>query len=440
VKLSSVIDELSRRNPLRFDEGDAKLSTDARDLLSAIVSTPRDHTATSPVSSRRHPTRPRRILLAGAVAAVAASSLAVAGVFTTPKAVKHPTITHLSAVAFLDSAVKEAVAQLTLPSLGAGQYYYEENLVLSMSSCQLTIDAAGNPILQVLPLNAEPSGTIFNYEQPMIREEWGAADGSGAINVQLGGEGQILPSEQAAWKAAGAPSGCDAGPGGIPASGGTEAGPVGWTPLQGYKGTSVGELPTDPTTLGALLAAGRVSDDGHLSADNTQCPSSASDYPEGATVCSVSEQFDIAANLLVAPEGPERVGPALYQILTQLPGVEEIGQQTDALGRSGMAIEDPSTGWAFVIDPTTGMLLEEQQLETYSDGDLPLGAVTYAMTFGPASIVNSLGTRPAGYTGTAGNTGTSQPTSTTAPPATSTVAPAAPTQSTAPAAPRSSTL
>jgi len=67
-----------------------------------------------------------------------------------------------------------------------------------------------------------------------------------------------------------------------------------------------------------------------------------------------------------------------------------------------MAIEDPSTGWAFVIDPTTGMLLEEQQLETYSDGDFPLGAVTYAMTFGPASIVNSLGTRPAGYTGTAG--------------------------------------
>jgi hypothetical protein len=105
-----------------------------------------------------------------------------------------------------------------------------------------------------------------------------------------------------------------------------------------------------------------------------------------------------------------------------------------------MAIEDPSTGWAFVIDPTTGMLLEEQQLETYSDGDFPLGAVTYAMTFGPASIVNSLGTRPAGYTGTAGNTGTSQPTSTTAPPATSTVAPAAPTQSTAPAAPRSSTF
>jgi len=103
VKLSSVIDELSRRNPLRFDEGDAKLSTDARDLLSAIVSTPRDHTATSPVSSRRH----RRGL-------VASSSLAPlrrsrprrsrGRVFTTPKAVKHPTITHLSAVAFLDSA------------------------------------------------------------------------------------------------------------------------------------------------------------------------------------------------------------------------------------------------------------------------------------------------------------------------------------------------
>ena len=93
-----------------------------------------------------------------------------------------------------------------------------------------------------------------------------------------------------------------------------------------------------------------MSDDGQLSADNTQCPSLASDYPEGATVCSVSEQFDIAANLLVAPEGPEHVGPALYQILTQLPGVEEIGQQTDALGRSGTAIEDPSTGWAFVID------------------------------------------------------------------------------------------
>jgi len=189
-------------------------------------------------------------------------------------------------------------------------------------------------------------------------------------------EGQILPSEQAAWKAAGAPSGCDAGPGGIPASGGTEAGPVGWTPLQGYKGTSVGELPTDPTTLGALLAAGRVSDDGHLSPITPSARRQLATTRRGYCLLRLGTVRHRGKSAR-RPRGPERVGPALYQILSNCP-VSRDRTADRCTGSLGHGDRDPSTGWAFVIDPTTGMLLEEQQLETYSDGDFPLGAVTYA--------------------------------------------------------------
>ena len=97
-------------------------------------------------------------------------------------------------------------------------------------------------------------------------------------------------------------------------------------------------------TLAALIAAGRVTDAGRLTTGTGHCPSqngeSAQVFVHGQ-VCSVTAQFDIVNNLLELPVASNKLGPVLYRILAQLPGVEVIGTRTDALGRSGTAIEDP---------------------------------------------------------------------------------------------------
>lgn len=140
MKPSSVIDELSHRNPLPIEGGvAASLSTDARDLLRTIVSTPRDQTAASAAGPRRHGAPARRILIATAVAGIAASSLALAGVFSTSTIVRHSTSSHphVAAVAFLTDAAVAASSQPSVPSLAAGQYYYEKDTDSNLDLCQL---------------------------------------------------------------------------------------------------------------------------------------------------------------------------------------------------------------------------------------------------------------------------------------------------------------
>ena len=159
----------------------------------------------------------------------------------------------------------------------------------------------------------------------------------------------------------------------------------------------MGFLPTNAASLGALLAAGRVNDEGQVTATDQYCPTTSTSVPtSNGDACSVATQFDIASNLLEQPEGPSLVGPALYNVLAQLPGVEEIGTLTNAYGQTGTAIEDPSSGDVFVVDPSNGQLLEQENLATASSagGAFPVGTVRFSVSYGPLSVVNSLGARP----------------------------------------------
>jgi hypothetical protein len=83
-------------------------------------------------------------------------------------------------------------------------------------------------------------------------------------------------------------------------------------------------------------------------------------------------------------------------VLAQLPGVEEVGTVTNAYGQTGTAIEDPTSGDVFVIDPTSGQLLEQENLATSSSagGAFLIGAVQFSVSYGTLSVVNSLGARP----------------------------------------------
>jgi hypothetical protein len=287
-------------------------------------------------------------------------------------AVVAPTVTQTpvaSAATVLIDAAGVAAAQAPLPALSPGQYYYEKTVVLQ--SCSFDEDGDG----------ADSSAQAV-YLSPMTKQVWTASDGSGRVETSPDGSGHFQTSaEQAAWAASGKPNEC------------IEPGDTSTTPPSALSEPGIPSLPSDPTTLGTLIAAGRVTDGGELTPNTGHCPSqnggSAQVFSPGQ-VCSVSAQFDIVNNLLGLPEAPAKLGPVLYRILAQLPGVEIIGTETDGLGRSGTAIEDPSGGDVVVLNPTDGTLLETETLATTatSSSGVPTGTVLQSTTFGTVGVVS----------------------------------------------------
>lgn len=424
MKFPNVLDDLAVRDPAPCDSGD-EASADDRALLSSILATPRRNGVA--VWRPRRSRKRRRIATGTLLAAAAAAALIV--VIDLPQSPSPrqavptghgATPSHASVVAFLTDAARVATKTTNVPTLASGQYFYEKNIITSRAMCRLTTDAAGHasvddgPGTSTVPSTIAPSDsstatspsqpvttTPFSYTESLFREEWQNDDFAGGLQEALDGTGAFgTTSEQQAWQAAGSPS--------LQLCAYPVLSQLNTFDESAKNGEVIVSLPTDPAKLGALIAAGRVNDIGQLLPASGQCPSKAGDakevYPPGA-VCPVSAQFDIAENLLVAPQGPALLGPALYQLLAQLPGVENVGTLTDALGRSGTAIEDPSTGKVFVIDPSTGQLLEQEDVSTSNEAaSNPPGTVDYSTTFGPLSVVNGVGARPP--SGTSGTSGT----------------------------------
>lgn len=99
--------------------------------------------------------------------------------------------------------------------------------------------------------------------------------------------------------------------------------------------------------------------------------------------------FDAVASLLTESPAPPRLRASLYRVASTLPGVRLAGEAADSLGRRGTAVEYPATnGWGYtrlIIAPSTGQLLEEENLAPRPGNKLPV--VTYISTFvteGPA--------------------------------------------------------
>jgi hypothetical protein len=279
-----------------------------------------------------------------------------------------------SASLLLAKTAKIASAQPTLPALLPGQYYYQRTVVLQ--NCTFVFNGAQGQI-------------ALTYLTPMAIDTWSTSDGSGSQLKAPLGSGHFETAQQAAtWANSGQKS--------LPCMQPTTNMKV---PPVTADQPGVSELPTDAATLGALIAAGRVDDVGKVSPPTGKCPSkngNASEVFGPGQVCDVAAQFDIVNNLLEYPEASVKLGPTLYIILSWLPGIEILGARTDALGRTGTAIEDPSSGDVIVFDQSNGMLLETQILatsQTAKPGVLP-GHVVSSTTYGSVSVVAHDGTRP----------------------------------------------
>ena len=321
---------------------------------SIVIVDPCDFSST-PQSPNRSRVRRRRVAVAAAVVTAAAVLIAVLIVPGSPIG-RSPS----AAAAVLTQAATSASSQPPLPVLGPDQYFYQANIEQQLCA---------------MPLS---DGAFVNYLGPDTHQNWVAANGTGTVRLVADTGGHWLTAQdQNSWEAAGSPPNeCD------------QTSPL--LPLA--SDLPILSLPTNPTTLGTLIAQGRINDIGQILPTAGHCTLSTT---ASTGLCSTAWQFDLVNNLLTSPVAVSKLGSVLYEILSHVPGVELIGTRVDALGRPGTAVEDPTSGDVIVLNPTTGVLLETQTLAmggtTY--GVTP-GTVIGSVTFGAVSVVNGLGTPP----------------------------------------------
>jgi len=382
---NDIIDQLVERvrDVVNSDVEDAPEIVDSR--RKATFATVMARTGNSTARERRVGThvswrRPRVFGLAAA---------AIAAVTTIPLAFTVLSPTTSSAVTFLNHAIAVTNSQPPIPTLGAGQSYYESVHNSGIAACRVVTLPDGSRELYAGTNIGQP---FLVYVESWDQERWTTANGSGGVRDTNGTGNFINSAQQSQWVADGSPSleNC-AGP--------LTNSTISPTTNAPEDGSGLLALPTSPSALGGLIAQGRVNPFGVVSPTNVMCPSTAAGgapTPDANGQCSTAAQFDIASALLQQTEGPQLVGPALFQILAKLPGVSDVGSVTDAEGRVGVGIEYTGAGnsTVFVIDPTSGQLLEEQTLAPNSAlaaGGIAAGTVTSTITFGTLSVVNGLG-------------------------------------------------
>ena len=197
-------------------------------------------------------------------------------------------------------------------------------------------------------------------EFPMTIQIWMKTDGFVAIGERLGTAQFASPAAQSAWTAAGLPVQ-------LPdaeeyfLSQGTEANP----PI----GLDVSSLPVDATALGALIEKGTT---GIPQIDQI------SPGPDA-----ISERVTL---LLLGPDigATPQFYSSLYEVLSTLPGVKQLGTVTTHSGQTGEGFDVGTAGAAseqerLIVNPTTGKLLEAQNVVFGGDALKSDSSTAYAI-------------------------------------------------------------
>lgn len=314
----------------------------------------------------------------------------------------------VSAVAAtLKSAAEADSHAAVLPTLSAGQYYYQESQISLVCRFAGTNMALGEPLLSYIA-----NGTI---------QSWTAADGSGKVVITpsaIGADGShfATPADEARWIALGKPyipcalydssNHLD----GNPANANHQGAYGGYVAtLSGYDTfgislasatqtsllnatTSINNLPQSIGAISTLLANGQIGADGSLSSSPQTCPvlDGSSSSAQG---CTPSEQLSILEQLLQLPDASAKMGSVLYQVLENLPGATLVGPVTTVDGTAGTAVLVPSgtnTAFQVVLDPTSGALLSCSEMLTLSGVTSSVGSISY----GPVQVVQGQSAPP----------------------------------------------
>src|ERR1700761_3587975 len=220
----------------------------------------------------------------------------------------------------------------------------------------------------------------WNVDQSTTREEWVTPDGSGRLRIVAGPSRFVGSGDRVEWEGAGRPQFLTLGFGGR-----TEDR---WISAGQLRGRVV-SLPTQPAALAVRLTeeAADSRGEGPLAA---------------ATLQLIAEDL---RNPIASPE----LRRALYEAAKRIPGVEYLGEITDADGRSGVGIGITSsdTGqprlYSLIFDPSTSQVLATETTALPGSGaDEPAGptllrATLYEEARGTRSLSEKEGTWLSGF-------------------------------------------
>ncbi len=371
---------------------DAQLDQDVIDALWLQI---RDRMDEPSVRTHSRARRYWGVSLSGAAAAAAALVLVLSGTPTSALA------------ATLKTAASQSAAEAAFPSLGPGQYYFQQ------SSISLTCEVS-SPAMSPgeAPLTYVADGTI---------QSWTTGDGSGQVvitptPVDAGGSHFISPAEQARWIALGRPfipcalSDSSNQLGGNPANANTGSAYGGYaSTVSGYSGfgmtlastpqttlltsaANVNSLPQSPAAILALLGAGRIGVDGAVSSLPGACPINDGTSTQSVG-CAPSEQLAILEQLLQLPDASAKLGSTLYQVAESLPGATLLGPITLPSGATGTEVQvslSPDESFQIVIDPSSGQLISCGEQVATNGVWSQVGLINY----GTVAIVQGRGVVP----------------------------------------------
>jgi hypothetical protein len=276
-------------------ENDAGAERRALERLRAHIATSRPETQ-APPGPQRHPAR-RTV-----VGAAAFVLLMLGAMILLPARRDGPSI----AAGLLVRLASTAAAQPS-GNLRPGDYVYTRSQELHSDS-QVDLE----------------TGASWNFVVTVVRESWFAADGSGRIVTVYGEPAFVSETDRDAWRAAGSPPL-------IPGERTDEMFPAGEFPSP-----DLSRMPVDPQALRKRLAEDL--------------------RRRGADGDSV---FNAVGRLLSETDASPELRTALFEVAASLPGVTEVGDVNDPLGRSGVAVEQARDGVStrLIFDLSTSALL-----------------------------------------------------------------------------------
>jgi hypothetical protein len=199
------------------------------------------------------------------------------------------------------------------------------------------------------------SGLSFTVLSRLRIENWIASDGSGYRRTEVISVDFASASDREAWEQAGRP----------------EVQQAGGVRLERYRPGKtpwfdVGSLPTDPEQLLEVLRSG------------SPIPWPSSD----------DKIFKLIGSLLAQGDASPELRSALFEVATELEGVQLIGEVTDPLDRQGvgLVVDGTASRTQLVFDPATSHLLA---IEFYPINDGSIGALESWAASEPAMVVDS---------------------------------------------------
>lgn len=254
-------------------------------------------------------------------------------------------------------AVAVLVAVLLLTGGGEG----EDRLSAALDSAAARADAAPSPAgaqpytyLKTREISVETTDAdrrSWNVDQSTTREEWVTPDGSGRLRIVAGPSRFVGSGDRVEWEGAGRPQFLTLGFGGH-----TEDR---WISAGQLRGRVV-SLPTRPRALAVRLTEEAADAQG--------------EGPLAATT------LRLIAEDLRNPVASPALRRALYEAAKRIPGIEYLGELTDADGRGGVGIGVTSSSaghprlYSLIFDPDTSQVLATETTALSGGGpDEPAG-------------------------------------------------------------------